>query len=219
MTRVKAALSTRFSWFMTLWLILVWILIFGKITPLVVLSGVLVALAVELIFPLPHTGFFANVRIHHAIVLGIVFVKDMIVAALHVAKVVLTGQKYRCGVVRVDLRNRSELTIAITAAMINLVPGTIVVEMRRVEGTLYLHVFDIDNQGGVEGVRAASLAQEARVLKAIAPREALGQLENEEAEKTGNKPKPDATGNPETTASTEPKPSDASPDSNTEEAQ
>ena len=57
--------------------------------------------------------------------------------------------------------------------MINLVPGTIVVELKRREGIIYLHVFDLEAQGGVEGVRAASLAQEERVLKALASAQTL----------------------------------------------
>jgi len=90
--------------------------------------------------------------------------------------VVLTGQKYRCSVVRIDLRSRSEIIIAITAAMTNLVPGTIVVEIKRGEGIIYLHVFDIDDQGGHEGVRATTRGQEGRALKAFASKEELEQL-------------------------------------------
>ena len=94
-------------------------------------------------------------------------------AAVHVASVVVTGRDYECGVVRIDLRSSADITMAVTAAMINLVPGTIVVELKRREGIIYLHVFDLEAQGGVEGVRAASLAQEERVLKALASAQTL----------------------------------------------
>ncbi|HHT40325.1 MAG TPA: Na+/H+ antiporter subunit E [Actinomyces sp.] len=166
----------RFSLFVTIWLMAIWLLLFGEVTPLVVLGGVIVVLGVQFLFPLPHTGFFRHVRPWHTVVLIARFLWDMVLAATHVAKVVLTGQKYRCSVVRIDLRSRSEIIIAITAAMTNLVPGTIVVEIKRGEGIIYLHVFDIDDQGGHEGVRATTRGQEGRALKAFASKEELEQL-------------------------------------------
>lgn len=166
----------RFSWFMTIWLMVIWLLLFGDVTPLIVLGGIIVVLAVQFLFPLPHTGFFRNVRPWHTTVLVARFLWDMVLAATHVAKVVVTGQEYRCSVVRINLRSRSEIIIAITAAMTNLVPGTIVVDIKRIEGIFYLHVFDIDNQGGHEGVLATTRAQEERALKAFASKEELEEL-------------------------------------------
>lgn len=176
MAKMKDLFLRRFSVLMTVWLLIVWIPLFGEFTPLVVISGIIVVLAIELIFPLPHAQFFRVVRPKHAVVLAAVFLKDMVEAALAVARVVITGRPYQCAIVRVDLRSREDITMAITGAMINLVPGTIVVETRRTEGVIYLHVFDIENQGGPEGVRKAALEQEERVLKTICSRESLDNL-------------------------------------------
>lgn len=173
MSRVKAFASKRLSLSMTLWLLVLWTLLFASFDPLVLLSGLLVALFIQLIFPLPRSRFFANFRLRQGLILAGVFLVDMVKAAVHVASVVVTGRDYECGVVRIDLRSSADITMAVTAAMINLVPGTIVVELKRREGVIYLHVFDLEAQGGVEGVRAASLAQEERVLKALASAQTL----------------------------------------------
>lgn len=50
----------------------------------------------------------------------------------------------------------------------SLVPGSLVVEAHRLTGMLYLHVLDLDRSGGVEAVRADVLAQEERLLRALA---------------------------------------------------
>lgn len=176
MSQAYISKRNRFSWFVTIWLMVIWLLLFANLKPLTIIGGLIVVLGVQLLFPLPHTGFFKYVRPWQTTKLVARFLYDMVLAALHVAKVVLTGEKYRCSIVRIDLRSRSDIIIAITAAMTNLVPGTIVVQVLRQEGIIYLHVFDIDDQGGPDGVRESTRAQEARVLKAFASRAELEEL-------------------------------------------
>lgn len=166
----------RVSWFVTIWLMVIWLLLFANLEPLTIIGGLIVVLGVQLLFPLPHTGFFRHVRPWQTTILVTRFLYDMVLAAVHVAKVVVTGQEYRCSIVRIDLRSKSEIIIAITAAMTNLVPGTVVVQILRQESIIYLHVFDIDNQGGPDGVRETTRAQEARALKAFASKEELEEL-------------------------------------------
>ncbi|MDO5049963.1 MAG: Na+/H+ antiporter subunit E [Actinomycetaceae bacterium] len=166
----------RISVFVTIWLMVIWILLFGNVTPLIVIGGLILVLAVQLMFPLPHTGFFRHMRPWHTVVLTTRFIWDLVLSAIHVATVVVTGRSYDCSIVRIDLKSRSDIIIAITAAMTNLVPGTIVVKMNRREGVIHLHVFDIEHQGGVEGVRRTTRGQEERVLRAFASKEELIKL-------------------------------------------
>lgn len=157
----------RVSLFVTIWLLIIWLLLFGHLDPLTILGGIIVSFAVQLVFPLPHSGFIRNIHPWHTLILAIRFLWDMVRAAMHVAIVVVTGRRYRCSIVRIPLRSDDEIIVAIVAAMTNLVPGTIVVSIDRDRSIIYLHVFDIDAQGGPEGVRATTQGQELRVLRAF----------------------------------------------------
>lgn len=159
--------STRLSVGLTAWLTLLWVLMFAPPTPLTVLSGALVAVAVQLAFPLPRARRRVKLRPLASLVLAGKFVYDLVVAAVHMAIVVITGRTYRCSIVRVDLHSKEEIVLAIVAAMTNLVPGTIVVSIDRAHRHMYLHVFDLGWHGGTDAVRQAGIEQEQRVLKAL----------------------------------------------------
>lgn len=159
----------RFSVLITAWLTGFWMLLFAQMNFLTVTSGLIVALVVQLLFPLPHSGAIRRLHPGAFAELCVRFGWDMVRAAIHVATVVITGRNYRCAIVRVPLREADEYTIAIVAAMTNLVPGTIVTHIDRSHAYLYLHVFDIAWQGGAQGVIHSTLAQEERVLRALAP--------------------------------------------------
>ena len=68
----------------------------------------------------------------------------------------------------VQLRSHSDLYLTMTAELVSLVPGSIIVEAHRLTGRLYVHVLDVETSGGVETARQHVLDQEARVLRALA---------------------------------------------------
>lgn len=152
---------------LSVWLTVLWVLMFAPATWLTVISGALVAVVVQLAFPLPRARRRVKLRPLASVVLAVRFVSDLVRAALHIAMVVATGRSYRCSIVRVDLQSKEEIVLAIVAAMTNLVPGTIVVSIDRAHRYMYLHVFDLDWHGGTEAVRRAGIEQEERVLKAL----------------------------------------------------
>jgi multicomponent Na+:H+ antiporter subunit E len=51
--------------------------------------------------------------------------------------------------------------------MVSLVPGSIVVEARRSTHTLFLHVLDAQDMGGVDRMRRQVMALERRVTRAL----------------------------------------------------
>lgn len=154
---------------MTLWLLVLWLAVFGSVNILNVVGGVLVALAVQLLFPLPTSTHLWHWRVFPLLYLIVRFAWDLIVAGFQVAWIVVSGKTHDDGIVRCDLRSDDPVYMTIVAAMTSMVPGTIVVEASRESHALYLHVLDLKAHGGVEGVRRAVRAQEARVLVAFAP--------------------------------------------------
>ena len=174
--RVRAtreAFARRTSPGLTLWLVVLWMMLFADLSWLTVLSGFLVALAVQWAFPLPRTGSSWHIRWGSLVVLLVRFVVDVIRAGVQVSWLVLSGRPTHSAILRVHLRSSDPVHLTAISAMTSLVPGTIVVRVDRLTATLYLHVLDIDAQGGPDAVREAVLDQEKRILYAIGSSVAL----------------------------------------------
>jgi len=159
----------RHQWSAILWLALVWVLLWGSLTWGNVLAGLLVGVLVVVLLPLPALPFHGRVRPLRVLALFARFGADLTVASFQVAwQALRPGQEPRGAVVGVRLRNPSDIYLTVTAELSSLVPGSLVVEVHRLTGMLYLHVLDLEAYGGVDKVRADVLALEARVLRALA---------------------------------------------------
>lgn len=158
----------RASWGMLLWLVVVWVLLWGDLSLANLLGGVVVALAVTTLTPLPRTPFDGRFRPWGVARLLARFARDVVVASAQVAWRAITGRRLRGAVIRVRLRSHSDVYLSLTAGMTSLVPGSIVIEAHRFTGTLYVHVFDIDMEGGLDVAHRSVLEQEERVLRAFA---------------------------------------------------
>lgn len=154
-----------------LWLTVVWLAMWGDVTPMLVATGLLVAVLVSLAFPLPPVQLSVGVRPLALLVLVGRFVVDVVRASIHVTAVVLTRRDLRNAVIEVDLTSSSDFVLTGVAAMLALVPGSIVVEARRSTHTLYLHVLDTPDREAAEKFRRNALALERRILRALPPRE------------------------------------------------
>lgn len=155
------------QWPMTVWLTLVWCALWGDASLKIVLSGVVVALAVCLVFPLPRLRADGVVRPGATLVLVGRFLVDIVVASVRVVVITLRPGPPRSAILEVDLASSSDLVLTVVAELISLVPGSMVVEARRSTHTLYLHVLDAPDRHAVERSRASALAQEQRVLRAF----------------------------------------------------
>jgi multicomponent Na+:H+ antiporter subunit E len=156
------------------WLTVVWVLFWGDLSVANVLSGAALASLIVAVFPLPPIVFPGRLRPLGLARLVGRFAADLIRASLQVSRqAVRFGTQPRNAVIEVDLFSRSDLYLTITAELLSLVPGSLVVEARRSTGTLYLHVLGIEDAAEVERFRAAALAQEERVMRALASRAEL----------------------------------------------
>lgn len=158
-----------FQWPMVLALVVVWVLLWGELSIANVASGFAVAMFAVIVFPLPPISFEGRVRpLALAGLLGR-FVADLVIASVQVAAQTLRfGRPPTNAIIQVDLRTRSDLHMTLTAELISLIPGSIVVEAHRASTTLFLHVLGVRGPADVERARNRALRQEARVLKALA---------------------------------------------------
>ena len=151
-------------------LTVVWLALWGDVTPLLLAGGVLVAVLVCLAFPLPPLQVGLRVRPLLLVLLVLHFLADVVRASVEVAAVVLRRRPVTNAVVAVDLESSSDFVMTLVAAMLSLVPGSVVVEARRSTHTLYLHVLDVPDAQAAERFRREALDLEQRVLRALAPR-------------------------------------------------
>jgi multicomponent Na+:H+ antiporter subunit E len=150
------------------WLTVVWMALWGDLSALTLVGGVLVAVAVCWVFPLPPLRMNLRIRPLRLGWLTIRFLADVVVASGQVAWTTLQFRRHpRNAVIEVDLHTSSDFVLTVVAEMVSLVPGSLVVEARRSTHTLFLHVLDARNQAGIDKMRRQVYSLERRVVLAF----------------------------------------------------
>lgn len=149
------------------WLTLVWMALWGDVSVANALSGALLGALVCMVFPLPRVRGQVRPRLHLLLRLLVHFTVDVVRASVQVIRVILVPGDLRNSVVQVDLRSGSDLVLTIVAEMTSLVPGSLVVEVRRSSHTLFLHVLDTPDDAAVRRMQDRTLALEHRVVTAL----------------------------------------------------
>jgi len=149
-------------------LVAVWVLLWGTFTWASLVGGLLVALVVLAVFPLPPVTFAGRLHPLGLLRFALRFARDLVVASAQIAvQAFRFGHTPRSAVIAVPLRVPSDLNLTLTAEALSLVPGSLIIEVDRATGTLYAHVFGVRNRAEVERVRQGVLALEARIVTAI----------------------------------------------------
>lgn len=159
-----------------IWLVFVWILLWGEFTLGNVVNGVLLALLVNLVMPLPRVESHGTFRTLAVIRLVVLFIWDVMMGAISVAVVALRNAPPEPAVMKVQLRSHSDTVLVMTGGMATLVPGSVVVAAHRHTGVIYLHVFDLhgcDPAERLEESRRRVLEQEERIMRAFTSNEDL----------------------------------------------
>lgn len=150
------------------WLWLLWILLWGSVGPVVLVGGLLVALAVVGTFSLPPVLPGAVPRPLAIGRLLIALLTDLIVSGTAVAWQVLRyGGKTSAAIVEVPLRVDSDLLITAVAEFTTIAPGTLVVEIDRRRQRLYVHTIPVHDEADIARRREAVQSVERRVARAV----------------------------------------------------
>ena len=150
------------------WLVLVWNLLWGTWSWANLLGGIVVALLVTVLLPLPPVVGGTRLRpLGFLRFLGY-FVVDLVTSGAEVAwQTVRPRGIGRSAIIKVQLRTDSDLLLTILAESLTLVPGSMVVDMDRERRTLAVHVLHVEDEGDVQRQRESVLAQEERVVRAF----------------------------------------------------
>jgi len=132
------------------WLMVVWILLWGNVSAANVLSGLAIALIVTLLLPLPPVPIEG--RVHPISLLGLIGLVGwyLVQSSLQLAWLaVKPGPPPLSAVLRAHMAIKSDLVLALAVNIINLTPGTIVLEIDQVRRMLYVHVIDVGSDRAV----------------------------------------------------------------------
>nr|WP_221374127.1 Na+/H+ antiporter subunit E [Actinoplanes polyasparticus] len=149
-------------------LTVIWVLLWGSFSALTVVGGLAIAVVVLAVFPLPAVTYAG--RIHPLGVLRFAgrFVLDMVVASFQVVSLAFRfGHVPRSAIVAVTLRAPSDLNLTMTAEALSLVPGSLIVDVDRRRGVLYVHVLGVESAEEAEQFEQDVLDLERRIVRAF----------------------------------------------------
>ncbi|SFB23325.1 multisubunit sodium/proton antiporter, MrpE subunit [Amycolatopsis marina] len=189
----------RFSLALLIWLFVVWVLLWGKLSPVVVLFGVIVAVATLLLFPLPtRSGVFA--RPLRLLMLVGYTVWDLLTSAVGASWEVLRyGRKTASAVFAVPILAEADHVVVASANLVSLTPDTFVLQIDRRSGIFYVYLLGARSDGDVASAYHQVVELQVRVLRALGGADEIRDL-RERADRAHRARKE----NPATTASSSP---------------
>jgi multicomponent Na+:H+ antiporter subunit E len=170
------------------WLVLVWMLLWGTWSWANLISGTVLALVVTVLLPLPPVVGGAHVHPGHLVVFVGQFLADLVRSAALVAWQTIRPQGIgRSAIIEVQMRTDSDLLLTMIAEAVTLVPGSLVIDMDRERRTLAIHVLHVQDEADVERRRAAVLAEEERVVRAFGSPDEVAALRGDAEPGTGRR--------------------------------
>lgn len=169
----EKARNARPSLIMFLWIIVVWLLLWGELSVGNLVAGLAVALIVSFVFPMPripvrriHINWFSMIS------LFVVWVWEFSVASVSVAWLAIRrSDPPMSAVVKLKLYTHEELTIASTVTLINLQPGGLVTDIDSSNQEFTMHIMDASSTGRLDHTIDQINHLQARVIKAFESRE------------------------------------------------
>lgn len=134
-----------------LWLTLVWLLLWGNVSVANVLSGLTLALLITVLLPLPDVPVQGRVHPLSLLWLALRVMWWLVQSSLQVVWLaVRPGPLPSAAVLRARLALKSDFVLALGVNIMNLTPGTIVLEIDQSRRLLYVHVLDVGAQRSVD---------------------------------------------------------------------
>ena len=132
------------------WLTLVWVLLWGTFSAANILGGLAVALVITLLLPLPRVPVEGRVRPLSLVRLILYVIVKLVVSSFQVAWLAIRpGPPPATAVLRVHLAVKSDLVLALSAGILTLIPGSVVLEIDQKRRLVYLHVLDVGSEKAV----------------------------------------------------------------------
>lgn len=152
----------------TIWLTAVWVLLWGTFTPQSVLGGVVVAIVVTMLFPMPPLPDRLPVRPVRLLGLAAFLFYDLVVSSVEVSWQILRhGPHARGTIIAVPLLSTSDRVTTVIANALSLSPGAMTLQIDQAGQVWYVYALGSRDRAGVERARLRSMDIQRRVLAAL----------------------------------------------------
>ncbi len=151
-----------------IWLIALWMLLWGQFTVLAFVTGLVVAIFVTRVFRLPPVSLGGRLNLWHTFTFIVRFLWAVMLGSFSVSAQVWNFRRQPgAAIMAVPLRYADDLIMTHVAVTSSLIPGSLVVETDRVRRILYLHVIGADSAEDVDRMREGVLEWEKRIVRAV----------------------------------------------------
>lgn len=149
-------------------LAVVWVLLWGSLTPTAIIGGLLIGLVVTMLFPLPLLPDRLPFRPLKSLRLLVYLAIDLTVSGVRVSMVTLVrGPRARAGILGLPLYTDSDRAVTTIVAGCALTPGSYVLQIDRRRRRWYVYVLGLHREGSVERVRGQLMNLQMRVIDAL----------------------------------------------------
>jgi multicomponent Na+:H+ antiporter subunit E len=156
------------------WLTLVWVLLWGTFTPLSIVGGVVVAIAVIGSFRFPPAAAHLPVRPLRLLGLAAYVAYDVVVSGIDVSWQTLRyGRAARAAVIVVPLLSSSDRVVSVIANALSLSPGAMALQIDHEHGLWFVYALGPRDRTAVERSRRRTMDMQRRVLAALGTPEEL----------------------------------------------
>lgn len=172
MRRAGVALWRQLPFFV--WLVALWMLLWGQFTWVAFLTGLVVAVFVTRIFRLPPVELSGRVNLWWGFVFVVEFLVALVQGSLTVAWQVLDVRRQPgAAIIAVKMVTDDDLIMTHVGVTCSLIPGSLIVDTDRDRRILYLHVIGVRDDDDVEKQRASVHHWEERIVRAVGSRAQL----------------------------------------------
>jgi multicomponent Na+:H+ antiporter subunit E len=161
-------------------LMLLWMLLWDDVSWGNAVNGAVLAVLVTRVFYLPPAELSGRFNVYWALAFLAHFAADLVRSSIHVARIALRpGFVPRNAVIAIDLHTSSDLLLTVAGHALTLIPGSLIVDVDRLNTTLYVHILDAPDDEAIERNRRAILRTEERLVRAMGSREECADLDEE----------------------------------------
>jgi multicomponent Na+:H+ antiporter subunit E len=152
-------------------LVVLWMLLWGAVNPLNLVTGIVLALLVTRFLYLPPVELSGRLNVWWLAVFLVRFFSELFTASFEVAIQAMSPRGGRSNaVVAAQLHTRSDIILTLTSMTMSLIPGSVVIEVDRNNSILYLHILGVEGTDYVESSRSKVFEVERRIVRAIGSR-------------------------------------------------
>lgn len=177
---IASALWRQLPFFV--WLVALWMLLWGQFTVLAAVTGIIVAIFVTRVFRLPPVELSGRVNLWWGLVFFVEFLAALIRGSLTVTWQILSPGHPGTAIMAVPLVTDDDLIMTHVAVTASLIPGSLIVDVDRDRRILYLHVLGVRDEAQLEHQRRSVQQWEERIVRAVGSRDQVAAIRDAAAE-------------------------------------